>query len=168
MTDSYSYSYREGSELSWCNSCCDQYACHVDVRSKINFFGTYAESCLPAKDSKSFMDFLTCQRRWQDFSWCCWWRCISVKEREWVTAAAGSRALHTASAKHKVRYVDVTTLLLWIETASESCWFNGLWFWTLTKQTATDLSSYLGFIMGISKVMFSTSVAFSSQGFWEA
>lgn len=32
----------------------------------------------------------------------------------------------------------------------------------------TATKSYLGLIIGISKVMFSTTVAFSSQGFWEA
>lgn len=36
------------------------------------------------------------------------------------------------------------------------------------KQCNKSMRSYLDFIMGISKVMFSTTVAFSSQAFWEA
>lgn len=39
--------------------------------------------------------------------------------------------------------------------------FSILWF-------GAGKFSYLGLIMGISKVMFSTTVEFNSQGFWEA
>lgn len=49
-------------------------------------------------------------------------------------------------------------------------WVNKYTHYTFVffKQCNKSMRSYLDFIMGISKVMFSTTVAFSSQAFWEA
>ena len=44
---------------------------NVNIQSCIHW--SYADSCLPAEDGKTFVDVLTGHSHGWDLSWCCWW-----------------------------------------------------------------------------------------------